>query len=45
MGVPGQVVRSLTGADLERTRRICAHYQEMARSQAAGNFSPPWEKT
>jgi carbonic anhydrase/acetyltransferase-like protein (isoleucine patch superfamily) len=45
MGVPGQVIRSLTDADLERTRRICAHYQEMARSYAGGNFSPPWKKT
>jgi carbonic anhydrase/acetyltransferase-like protein (isoleucine patch superfamily) len=45
MGVPGQVVRALTDEDLERTRRICAHYQEMARRYASGEFSPPWNKS
>jgi carbonic anhydrase/acetyltransferase-like protein (isoleucine patch superfamily) len=44
MGVPGKIVRSLTGEDLERTRRINAHYQEMARQYAAGHFAPPWQK-
>ena len=44
MGVPGKVVRAVSGEDLERTRRICAHYQEMAKKYAAGAFPPPWEK-
>lgn len=45
MGVPGKVIRSVTAEDLERTRRICAHYQEMARKYAGGAFLPPWQKT
>jgi carbonic anhydrase/acetyltransferase-like protein (isoleucine patch superfamily) len=44
MGVPGKVIRALTDDDLERTRRICAHYQEMARKYAAGAFPPPWHE-
>src|SRR5262249_19273067 len=44
MGVPGKIIRSLSDADLERTRCINAHYQEMARQYAAGRFAGPWDK-
>jgi carbonic anhydrase/acetyltransferase-like protein (isoleucine patch superfamily) len=44
MGVPGKVIRPVTDEDVERTRRINAHYQEMARHYASGRFSPPWQK-
>jgi hypothetical protein len=30
-------------ADLERTRRISAHYQQLAQQYAAGAFPPPWQ--
>lgn len=42
MGVPGKILRPTTDEDLERTRRICAHYQAMAQRYAAGEFPPPW---
>lgn len=42
MGVPGKVLRSLTDEELERTRRICGHYQDMARKYSLGAFPPPW---
>ena len=45
MGVPGKVIRSITTEDLERTRRINAHYQDLARKHAAGAFPAPWDKT
>jgi carbonic anhydrase/acetyltransferase-like protein (isoleucine patch superfamily) len=41
MGLPGKIVRSATDEDLERTRRISAHYQEMAQKYAAGFISSP----
>jgi carbonic anhydrase/acetyltransferase-like protein (isoleucine patch superfamily) len=44
MGVPGKIIRSVTDEDLERTRRICAHYQEMARQYAGGRYPSPWVK-
>jgi carbonic anhydrase/acetyltransferase-like protein (isoleucine patch superfamily) len=44
MGVPCKIVRAVTDEDLERTRRICAHYQELAQKYAGGAFPPPWEK-
>jgi carbonic anhydrase/acetyltransferase-like protein (isoleucine patch superfamily) len=45
MGMPGRIIRSVTAEDLERTRRISAHYQELARKHAAGAFPAPWNKT
>jgi carbonic anhydrase/acetyltransferase-like protein (isoleucine patch superfamily) len=42
MGIPGKVVRAITEEEVERTRRINAHYAEMARRHAAGEFKPPW---
>jgi carbonic anhydrase/acetyltransferase-like protein (isoleucine patch superfamily) len=44
MGVPGKIIRPVTDQDLERTRRIAAHYLKMARQHVAGAFSPPWKK-
>jgi len=44
MGVPGKIIRLVTDQDLERTRRIGAHYRELARQYAAGAFAPPWHK-
>jgi carbonic anhydrase/acetyltransferase-like protein (isoleucine patch superfamily) len=38
MGVPGKVVRAITNEEVERTRLINAHYVEMARRHAAGEF-------
>jgi carbonic anhydrase/acetyltransferase-like protein (isoleucine patch superfamily) len=43
MGVPGKIVRAVTDEDLERTRRISAHYLEMAQKYAAGSFASPWQ--
>ena len=42
MGVPGKVVREATAEELERTRRICSHYLELARRYAGGAFPAPW---
>ncbi len=42
MGVPGKVVRAVTDEDLEQTRRICAHYGELAERYARGGYGPPW---
>ena len=44
MGVPGKVVREITPEEVERTRRICAHYLEKARRYAGGAYPPPWER-
>jgi carbonic anhydrase/acetyltransferase-like protein (isoleucine patch superfamily) len=44
MGTPGKVIRPVTDDELERTRRIGAHYLELARKYAAGAFPPPWQK-
>ena len=44
MGVPARIVRETTIADLERTRRINSHYQELAKKHAAGVFQSPWKK-
>jgi carbonic anhydrase/acetyltransferase-like protein (isoleucine patch superfamily) len=42
MGIPGKVVRDTTPEERERTRRICAHYFELAQRYAHGAFPPPW---
>lgn len=42
LGVPGKVVRTLTDEEVERTRRINAHYLEMAQRYAAGEFPSPF---
>lgn len=42
MGVPGKVVREATAEELERTRRICAHYLELAQRYVQGMYPPPW---
>lgn len=44
MGVPARIVRETTSEDLERTRRINSHYQELAKKHAAGVFQTPWKK-
>src|SRR5207253_7594862 len=38
MGMPGKVIRPTSAEDLARTKRICAHYQELAQRHAAGAF-------
>jgi carbonic anhydrase/acetyltransferase-like protein (isoleucine patch superfamily) len=42
MGIPGKVVRAVTDAELENTRRTCAGYLELARRYARGEFAAPW---
>jgi carbonic anhydrase/acetyltransferase-like protein (isoleucine patch superfamily) len=42
MGVPGKVLRPLSDEELERTRWINAHYLEMAKKHAAGQFPSPF---
>jgi carbonic anhydrase/acetyltransferase-like protein (isoleucine patch superfamily) len=42
MGVPGKIIRQISEEDLQRTRRICAHYQERASLYVAGKYRPPW---
>jgi carbonic anhydrase/acetyltransferase-like protein (isoleucine patch superfamily) len=42
MGIPGKVVREVTEEEVERTRRINAHYLELAQQYARGAFPPPW---
>jgi carbonic anhydrase/acetyltransferase-like protein (isoleucine patch superfamily) len=44
MGVPGKIIREVTSDDLDRTRRINSHYQELARKHAAGAFPSLWKK-
>jgi carbonic anhydrase/acetyltransferase-like protein (isoleucine patch superfamily) len=44
MGIPGKVVREVTDVELERTRRINAHYLELAQQYARGAFPPPWQR-
>ncbi len=44
MGIPGKVIREVTAEELERTRRINAHYLELARQYASGAFPPPWRR-
>jgi carbonic anhydrase/acetyltransferase-like protein (isoleucine patch superfamily) len=41
MGIPGKVVRQITDEEVARTRRINAHYLEMAALHAAGKFPRP----
>jgi carbonic anhydrase/acetyltransferase-like protein (isoleucine patch superfamily) len=41
MGVPGKIIRPVTDQDLERTRRIAAHYEVLARQHVGGAFAPP----
>ena len=38
MGLPGKVVRPITDEEVTRTRRINAHYLELARRHARGEF-------
>lgn len=38
MGVPGKVVRAVTDAEFENTRKISERYREMARKHAAGEY-------
>ena len=40
MGVPGRVVRAVTGEEIARTRTINERYRELARRYAAGEFPP-----
>ncbi len=42
MGIPGKVVRPITSAEIEETRRICEDYLMLARRYARGDFPPPW---
>jgi carbonic anhydrase/acetyltransferase-like protein (isoleucine patch superfamily) len=42
MGVPGRVVRAASDEEVENTRRICAHYVELAERHARGGYAPPW---
>lgn len=44
MGVPGKVVREVTDEEVERTRRINAHYLELAQQYARGAYPPPWQR-
>jgi carbonic anhydrase/acetyltransferase-like protein (isoleucine patch superfamily) len=41
LGIPGKVVRPVSEEHVQLTRRICGHYQEMARRHAAGEFARP----
>ncbi len=43
MGIPGKVVRAVREEEIERTRRINAHYLELAQRYARGEFPPPWK--
>lgn len=38
MGVPGKVIREITPEELERTRRACARYLDLAQRYARGAF-------
>ncbi len=38
MGLPGRVVRPVRAEEVEKTRAICAHYRELARRYADGEF-------
>lgn len=44
MGIPGKVAREVRPEELERTRRINAHYLELARRYVEGDFPPPWQR-
>jgi carbonic anhydrase/acetyltransferase-like protein (isoleucine patch superfamily) len=44
MGIPGRVVREVTDEEVERTRRINAHYLELAQQYARGAYPPPWQR-
>lgn len=44
MGAPGKVVRPITDEELERTRKISAHYLEMAQRYVRGGYPPPWTR-
>jgi len=41
MGIPGKVVRPITAQELEKTRRINAHYLALAARHARGEFARP----
>ena len=45
IGVPGKVIRPVTDEELERTRRINAHYLELAQQYVRGIFPAPWLRT
>jgi len=42
MGIPGKVVREITEEELQHTRRINAHYLELAQQYSRGAFPAPW---
>lgn len=42
VGVPGRIIREATDEDVAIGARIAAHYLEMAKRHAAGEFRPPW---
>jgi carbonic anhydrase/acetyltransferase-like protein (isoleucine patch superfamily) len=42
MGMPGRVIRQASDEDLARSAEIAAHYLDMARRHARGEFPPPW---
>ncbi len=44
MGTPGKLVRPITDEELERTRKISAHYLEMAQRYVRGGYPPPWTR-
>ena len=44
MGVPGKVVREVSAEEVERTRRICAHYFELAQRYVRDMYPPPWKE-
>ncbi len=43
MGIPGKVVRAVRDEEVERTRKINAHYLDLAERYARGEFPPPWD--
>jgi carbonic anhydrase/acetyltransferase-like protein (isoleucine patch superfamily) len=38
VGLPGRVVRPVSAEEVEKTRTICAHYRDLARRYADGEF-------
>jgi carbonic anhydrase/acetyltransferase-like protein (isoleucine patch superfamily) len=38
MGIPGKVVREITAEEVERTKRICLHYLELAQRYVRGEI-------
>lgn len=44
MGIPGKIVREVTDAEVERTRRAAASYLELAQRYAHGEFRQLWHE-